>query len=446
MDFTDFLAISLEPESYSNGFSIKTDNAASSTTAITIPFLFFLLSATVSIFAAIYFGPNNIKNILQFYYYKAPMRLIITLIVSLFFLALHFQIVAQEQEINDQVKLDRHSANRFALLALNCVQKEFPYKPGHVIQDSIDTKLPKQMHPAFYGCFDWHSSVHGHWMLVRLLKLFPDMELANEIRQKLSANLTKENLDLEAAYFSRSGTKSFERTYGWAWLLKLVEELHNWDDKDGRLWRYNIKDLEHVIVGRYLDFLPRQEYPIRSGEHPNSAFGLSFALNYARHVGNAELQVLVESRARDYYEKDQNCPAAWEPGGSDFLSPCLQEADLMRRVLPINEYWDWLHHFLPGIEEAKPRNLYKPVNVSDRNDPKIVHLDGLNLSRAWCLFGIRNTLYDKEDNRTTIQQAANAHLAATLPYIASGAYEGEHWLASFAVYALSIRGDISNAE
>lgn len=354
-------------------------------------------------------------------------------------LIIPIQIIAQIQNRSDLLDLNTESANYFAALALNCIQKEFPYKSGHVIQDSSDTALPKQLHPTFYGCFDWHSSVHGHWMLVRLLKLFPEMELAAEIRAMLAANLTKTNLDKESDYFSRSGTKSFERTYGWAWLLKLSEELHNWDDNDGRIWRNNIRQLEGVIVDRYLDFLPRQEYPIRSGEHPNTAFGLAFAWDYALKVSNSQLQKLIETRALDYYLQDKNCPASWEPGGSDFLSPCLQEADLMRRVLPINQYWDWLHHFLPGIEEAKPRNLYKPVNVSDRADPKIVHLDGLNLSRAWCLYGIRNTLYDKNDNRTTIEQAANAHLHATLPHITSGAYEGEHWLASFAVYALSVK-------
>jgi len=272
---------------------------------------------------------------------------------------------------------------------------------------------------------------------VRLLKLFPSMEQAREIRATLNANLTRENLDREAEYYLRAGTKSFERTYGWAWLLKLVEELDGWDDPDGKYWRANITMLEQTIVSRYLEFLPKQDYPIRTGEHPNTAFGLAFAWDYADKMDNRDLLGLIAERAKTYYLNDQNCPASWEPGGSDFLSPCLEEADLMRRVLPINEYREWLRNFLPGIEEAKPLNLFKPVNVSDRSDPKIVHLDGLNLSRAWCLFGIRNTLYDADDNRTTIEQAANAHLMATLPYISSGVYEGEHWLGSFAVYALS---------
>lgn len=347
--------------------------------------------------------------------------------------------LAQENAPEDLLELNAQTADHFAALALSCIHKPFPYKPGHVIQDSTDNALPEITHPAFFGCFDWHSSVHGHWMLVRLLKLFPEMERASQIRSALNANLSKENLDLEATYFHRAGTKSFERTYGWAWLLKLVEELEDWNDIDGLKWRSNIKVLEGVIVDRYLDFLPRQDYPIRTGEHPNTAFGLTFAWDYAKKVGNDELQDLIKVRSRDYFLSDEHCPAAWEPGGSDFLSPCLEEADLMSRVLPIVEYREWLRHFLPGIEEAKPTNLFKPVNVSDRSDPKIVHLDGLNLSRAWCLYGIRNTLYIKDDDRTIIEQAALAHLQATLPHITSGDYAGEHWLGSFAVYALSVK-------
>lgn len=346
---------------------------------------------------------------------------------------------AQVRSDHDLIELNDTTASHFASLAMNCIQKPYPYKPGHVIQDATDNPLPHILHPAFYGCFDWHSSVHGHWMLVRLLKLFPEMDNAQSIQNALKANLTEENLDLEAAYFHRNDTKSFERTYGWVWLLKLAEELHGWDDPEGVMWRENIKNLEATIVQRYIDFLPKQEYPIRTGEHPNTAFGLTFAWDYAKKIGNDRLRMIIEERAKDYFLKDQNCPASWEPGGADFLSPCLEEADLMRRILPIEEYREWLHHFLPGIEEAKPFNLYKPVSVSDRTDPKIVHLDGLNLSRAWCLYGIRNALYSSKDNGTIIEQAANAHLKATLPHITSGDYVGEHWLGSFAVYALSVK-------
>ncbi len=346
---------------------------------------------------------------------------------------------ARQPEEKIPLQLNEEMASHFASLALKCVHKQFPNKPGHVIQNENDLQLPADMHPAFYGCFDWHSSVHGHWMLVRLLKLFPNMEQAPEIRAALNDNLTKKNLNEEAAYFGRQGTRTFERTYGWAWLLKLAEELHGWDDPDGKVWRENLRALERVIVRRYFSFLPDLDYPNRTGEHPNTAFGMAFAWDYAVTTGNDSLRSLIEVRARDYYLQDQFCPASWEPGGTDFLSPCLEEADLMRRVLPEDEFRQWLRYFLPGLEEGKPGNLCKPVKVSDRSDPKIVHLDGLNLSRAWCLYGIRNTMYAPDDDRTIIEQAANAHLMAALPYISSGEYGGEHWLGSFAVYALSVK-------
>jgi hypothetical protein len=228
---------------------------------------------------------------------------------------------AQENPAQDLLELNNPAASHFASLALHCIQKPFPYKPGHVIQDSTDNALPAMMHPAFYGCFDWHSSVHGHWMLVRLLKLFPDMDKAAEIRAALNANLTRENLDLEAVYFERAGTKSFERTYGWAWLLKLVEELEGWDDPDGKKWRANMAQLEETIVQRYLDFLPRQEYPIRTGEHPNTAFGLAFAWDYAYKAGNKTLLNLVEGRSRDYYMNDEIVLLPGSPAAQTFCLP-----------------------------------------------------------------------------------------------------------------------------
>ncbi len=326
----------------------------------------------------------------------------------------------------------------FAQLAMQCVGKPYPYKPDHVITDSSDMHLPKILHPAFFGCFDWHSSVHGHWMLVKLLKVFPNMSEATEIRKALAENLTGQNLLKEAEYFERPSTKTFERTYGWAWLLKLVAELDQWDDPDGRQWREAIRPLENIIVQRYLDFLPIQTYPIRTGDHPNTAFGLAFASDYAKETGNLTLQQLIEQRSKDYFLKDEQCPASWEPGGADFLSPCLQEADLMRRIIPITEYWTWFHHFLPGAEEGKPLNLFKPVIVADRTDPKIVHLDGLNLSRAWCLLGISRTLYGNNGGKTILEQSALAHMEASLSYVTSGEYAGEHWLATFAVYALTV--------
>lgn len=326
-------------------------------------------------------------------------------------------------------------ASHFSDLALKGISKEYPNKLDHVIKNAADNRTPRAMHPAFYGCFDWHSSVHGHWMLVRLLKIHPDMPEAPAIRAALRANLTKENLAAETAYVNEPGRGSFERTYGWAWLLKLAEELHGWDDSDGRMWSANITPLADAFEKRYVEFLPKLTYPIRTGVHPNTAFGLAFALDYARTVKRPALEKLIMQRSRDYFAKDAGYPAAWEPGGEDFFSAALMEADLMRRVLPQNEFHAWFKRFLPEIPPA----LLTPATVTDRTDPKIVHLDGLNLSRAACLWSIAHALPKEDTLRVTLTEAAEKHAAASLPHVASGDYAGEHWLASFAVWMLAAR-------
>jgi len=335
------------------------------------------------------------------------------------------------------MQLDRATASQLAELALNCIRREFPNKPGHVINDAAEVQNPASLHPAFFGCFDWHSAVHGNWMLVRLLKIFPDFSRSDEIRSVLSENLTEENITSEVRYFQQPNRKSFERTYGWAWLLKLAEELYEWEDADGKRWAQNLQPLVDIIVERYLDFLPRQTYPIRRGVHPNTAFGLAFALDYARVAGHSELEDMVIKRSLFYFAKDTGCPAAWEPDGDDFFSRSLIEADLMRRVLSPAEFMDWFHRFLPDLSKGRPESLLHPADVSDRSDPKIGHLDGLNLSRAWCMNGIALALSQDDPVRPILQQSAAHHAEATLPHIASGHYTGEHWLASFAVYLLS---------
>lgn len=336
-----------------------------------------------------------------------------------------------------QTKIDQRMAEGFAGMALRCIQQEFPNKPSHVMNDKQEILGPQEMHPAFYGCFDWHSSVHGHWMLIRLLKKFPNLPQAKTIREALSRNLTKDNLLNEAAYFQQKGRKSFERTYGWAWLLKLVEELHGWEDPDGKTWRQNIRPLEQEIVSKYLDFLPKQTYPIRTGVHPNTAFGIAFALDYSRAVKNSQLETLLINRAKDYFAQDQNCPAAWEPGGEDFFSPCLMEADLMRRILPQSQFATWFNKFLPQIPKNKAPNLLAPATVTDRSDGKLVHLDGLNLSRAWCMKHIASSLSPKHKAVPILYEAADLHTTDALSNIHSGDYSGEHWLASFATYLLT---------
>jgi hypothetical protein len=295
------------------------------------------------------------------------------------------------------------------------------------------------LHPAFYGSFDWHSSVHGHWMLVRLLRLFPDLKEAADVRSVLSAHLTAENLKVEVDYFGRKDSKSFERPYGWAWLLKLAQELNGWDDADGKAWSKNLQPLAVVIVTRYLEFFPKQTYPIRTGVHPNTAFGLSFAYDYARSVGDSRLMGLVEERARAYFGADVDVPAGWEPGGADFFSPSLIEADLMRRVLPAPEFRGWFGRFLPRAARGEPAVLFQPATVTDRTDPQLVHLDGLNLSRAWCMRSIAAALPADDPAKAVLESSAERHAEAALKHVASGDYAGEHWLASFAVYLLSSR-------
>jgi hypothetical protein len=324
-------------------------------------------------------------------------------------------------------------ASHFAALALKGIRQEFPNKLDHVMQDAAGVQRPKELHPAFYGCYDWHSSVHGHWMLVWLLRLQGNLPEAAAIRAALRENLTAANLAAEAAYLKRPGTASFERTYGWAWLLKLAGEVHGWDDVDGRAWAAGLAPLVDAFVARYLAFLPKQTYPIRTGVHANTAFGLAFALDYAQQAGRPDLAELIRSRAMDYFGRDVNYAASWEPGGEDFLSPALMEADLMRRVLPAAAFREWWAKFLPELPPA----LLNPAIVADRADPKIVHLDGLNLSRAACLWSIAPAFPEEDSLRKILTEAAERHAAASLPHVASGDYAGEHWLASFAVWMLS---------
>lgn len=338
---------------------------------------------------------------------------------------------------DDSLGLTSKQASRFARLALKGITREFPNKPGHVINDADDVKRPAVLHPAFYGSFDWHSSVHGHWMLVRLLRMFPDLPEAKEIRDTLNKHLTAENLRAEADYYKQPNHASFERTYGWAWLLKLAEELHGWNDPDAERWAKNLRPLTDVIVKGYLEYVPKQTYPIRTGVHPNTAFGLAFALDYARATGNQPLAELLVERSRTYYAADAAIPAAWEPGGTDFFSPSLIEADLMRRVLPADEFPGWLRQFLPGIKRGEPKSLLNPAIVTDRTDPQLVHLDGLNLSRAWCMKCIAAALPEDDPIRKVLSDAAAKHASAALGHVTSGDYAGEHWLASFAVYMLS---------
>ncbi len=328
-------------------------------------------------------------------------------------------------------------AEHFAGIALANVDREYPNKQDHV-QDGNGDHLPSRvLHPAFHGSFDWHSCVHMHWLLVHVRRRHRRLSRRDAIDAVLDRHLTPATIAGECAYLARPGAGSFERTYGWGWLLKLADELALSDDDDARRWSAALAPLAAAFVTRYLDFLPRADFPIRYGIHPNSAFGLAFALDHARRAGLPALEAMIVAKARAWYGADRDAPAAWEPSGSDFLSPALIEADLMRRVLPRSEFAAWLDGFLPGLAARTPATLFRPVPVSDRGDPQIVHLDGLNLSRAWCWRGIAAALPADDRRAGVAREAAARHLAAGLPAIDAGDYGGSHWLASFAALALS---------
>jgi hypothetical protein len=337
------------------------------------------------------------------------------------------------------LKLNIHQAQRFSKLPLKCLQNEYPNKLNQVINGPDELQGPKELHPAFYGCFDWHSAVHGHWLLIRLLKEYPGLRNREHIRSKLNHQLTQENILAELAYFKRENNENFERTYGWAWILKLQEELLTWDDPDAKLWAENLAPLAQYVVQKYETYLPKLLYPIRSGEHFNSAFGLSLAFDYAKTTKNSSLRKMIELQARKFYLTDKTAPIRFEPSGYDFLSPILEEADLMRRVLSKKDFVNWFETYLPQIMSS---NFSLAVGkVSDRKDGKLVHLDGLNFSRAWCLYGI-----SKVDKRYShLRKIADEHLAYSLPFVVDGNYMGEHWLASFALYALLERQQTKRA-
>ncbi|MFK8011143.1 MAG: DUF2891 domain-containing protein [Marinicellaceae bacterium] len=316
-------------------------------------------------------------------------------------------------------------------MPIDCVEVEYPNKLNQVLGSEKDLLSPKTLHPAFYGCFDWHSAVHGHWSMVNLIRNFPQLDNAHKIREILQRNITAENIQQEVLYFHGKHNKSWERTYGWAWLLKLAEELHHWDDPLARQLESNLKPLTALMVERFIEFIPKLTYPIRSGEHPNTAFGLTFAFDYAQSVGDHNFVSKITNRAKDFYLSDENCPIEWEPSGFDFLSPCLEEIDIMRRVLNREEFDIWIAKFLP---EIKSKEFDMVVGqVSDRSDGKLVHLDGVNFSRAWVLYGLANQ-YPKYQHLLLI---ANKHMQYSLPNLVGDSYEGGHWLASFALYALN---------
>lgn len=346
------------------------------------------------------------------------------------------QTGATQQESAVTMELTQDQAGQLANLALKGLDQEYPNKPNNVLAGPQDLLAPREMYPAFYGCFDWHSSVHGHWMLIRLLKTFPELPAGPQIRERLAQHLTLENIEQETRHFQKPENKGFERLYGWAWYLRLVGELETWDDPQGRQWRANLRPLEDHLVAATLEFLPKQAYPIRTGVHPNTAFGLAQIRDYAVTVDHTELRDLIDRRALDYFGKDRDYPIAYEPSGEDFFSPALNEADLMRRVLSPEDFERWLADFLPNVDGPEMEAFLTPVAVTDITDGKLVHLAGLNFNRAWTLNGMIQNL-PPSPRRTRLELAAARHTAAGWDYVFTGDYAGEHWLGTFAVYVLT---------
>ncbi len=334
-----------------------------------------------------------------------------------------------------QAQLSENIALKLSELPLRCINTEFPNKTSHSAQSKEDAlMMPSELHPVFYGCFDWHSSVHGHWMLVKLLKQFPNIASKEKIIEILNNSFEQNKMQIEASYFTKFELgKIFERTYGWAWLLKLDEELYTWNHPLGKKWHSSLQPLTKVILSLWKDYLPKQTYPNRTGVHPNAAFGLAFALDWANAVKDTSFANAIKQKAIDFYLNNQNIPAYLEPDGSDFFSPSLLAADLMSRILPQDKFTGWFNTY---YEERSIKRLLEQPEVSDRNDYQIVHLDGLYFSRAWCMKGIAAHLPQNHPYKTTFKDTAQELIKKSLSKIFEGNYGGEHWLASFAIYAM----------
>ncbi|MEM7701118.1 MAG: DUF2891 domain-containing protein [Pseudomonadota bacterium] len=355
--------------------------------------------------------------------------------------------LTSDEEAGDEagnVKVDRsapaNTEDRFAVLALDCVHREYPNKISHVLNGNDDAKTPSELFPAFYGCFDWHSSVHGHWLLTRILTTQEAPVYEAEIREKLARSFTDENIAAEVAYYTSEGRASFERPYGIAWYLQLVAELEESDDPQLTEWRETLRPLEDAIVAQVMDWLPKLAYPIRLGTHNQTAFAFGLMLDYARTVGNAELETALAERTLAFHKGDVDCPLAYEPSGEDFLSPCLMEADLMRRVMEGAEYSAWLAKFLPQIPLDGGDAWLEPGVVRDASDGKLVHLDGVNLSRAWALEGIAGALAADDPRVPALLASAKRHKDTGIAAVSDEHYSGSHWLASFATYLTTKRG------
>ena len=338
------------------------------------------------------------------------------------------------------VAMDSAAAARFAALALKCLHSEYPSHISHDMDSDADARPPHVLNPAFYGCYDWHSDVHGHWLLVRLMHLFPDAPFVPAARVAIDHSLTAQNIAAEVAYLRRAGRASFERPYGLAWLLQLSAELRGWNDPQAREWASRLRPLEMEAASRLKDWVPKLRYAIRVGEHDQTAFSFGLMWDWAAVADDSAMRAILIDAAKRFYRNDRNCPIDYEPSGEDFLSPCLAEADFMRRTLDAASFDRWLSSFLPGIPATAGDDWLPPGVVSDRADPKLAHIDGLNLSRAWMLYGIAQGLPVGDRRIAALRGAAIRHERAAIPAVTGEHYEGGHWLGTFAVYLLSGAG------
>jgi Protein of unknown function (DUF2891) len=348
-----------------------------------------------------------------------------------------FALLLTMQAVTVPTPMDLAQAEKLAALALACVHQEYPNKVAHTLASDADAKVPRVLTPVFYGCFDWHSSVHGHWLLARVARSYPGTPLAAKAEAALSESFTAERVAGEVAYLRASGRQEFERPYGLAWLLQLTMELREWDSARARAWAQTLAPMESEAVARLMDWLPKLTKPIRTGEHSQTAFAFGLALDWARLAKHAAFERLLIDRSRAFYLADRACPMQYEPSGQDFVSPCLAEADLMRRVLPPDRYAAWLAAFLPQLPRDGSPAWLAPAVVTDASDPKLAHLDGLNLSRAWMLLGMARGLPASDARIAGLQAAAAAHRQAGLRAVTGAHYEGGHWLGTFAVYLMT---------
>lgn len=361
----------------------------------------------------------------------------IALICGISFLSCRHNATSSEdkgaiKDTTTHISLNEQQAAHIFSLPNHCIMVEYPNKLGQVLGSDTDLKSPKQLRPIFYGCFDWHSAVHGYWSIVELMQKYPALDSIGSVRATLNQHITADKVATELAFFNDPNNKNFERTYGWAWLFKLQESLAKWNDTDAQKWKANLQPLVDLLVKRYQEYLPKLVFPLREGMHNNSAFGLSLSLDYARSVKDTSFENSIVEHSKRLFQNDKGCTLSYEPNGYDFLSPCLEEAYLMSKVLSAGAYESWLKDFLPQLFE-KDFDL-QPTIVKDRSDGHLVHLDGLNYSRAACLYGISKAIPELSH----LKKIANAHIAFSLPNLsAKDDYMGSHWLGTFALYAIA---------